>query len=1115
MLDLNGAYKAFEAKVGVQRQANPRGSVVFKVLVDGKECFNSGIMRQTDDVRTVHVPVTKAAELRLVITDAGDGTPYDMADWLDPVLIRDIDVPLEFGKSTVMDIAPFARVVTGDPERLNGCSANRVQEFHAEDVFLERDICSEKDGTYHVAPAAGGKACIGLRWLENRTPTRLSITFADMSAIPSVDKTQLQIWQGESPWQGEWKVYNVKIEQQGNQFTCAWRGIDCIKQRIKTRKIRWVFSDLTSSVAVKSLSAFYPVQFQSLDIVMQMEPDHAGGKRNIELYNAELNPEAGQQTRVWDTAQPLHLKLRLARPQMENTPTSGLLRLRWAEHISTVSLDDVLANGIVYVPAGGLYVARESNYVTLADYKQRIAQKQTILDRVKEMPDQTLAQAMEKTHNPIQDNGPMLLSLACDNFKIVSDRDASIIFSCERPGGGPAGMKTVWGKSQNQQARRFLEGGWVPIPVVTVSSEGVTYTQRAYVAPFDSSGDERPWPYICDRPIGVAEYAMENTGDGEAEAVLSLQFYDNTEGAAPIQLQENPKGVAACQNGRVLAWMDISRAMGLRAEISSGKLTLTGKIAGRSAAYCNVFIPAWKVEPAEGAALAVKDNLRQEVKAHWDKVLAGAMKIEIPDPFLQNVVKASQVHCLLAARNEDSGRHIAAWISSDRYGPLESEAHSVIRGMDFFGNTEYAEQSYDYFIQRYNAAGFLTTGYTLLGTGWHLWSLGEHFMLTQDLPWLKQRENEIARVCEWISQQRQKTRETDCTGRKVLEYGLMPPGVLADWNTFAYHFCLSAYFYAGLKASADMLVQSGHEGAASLQQDAADFREDILRCYHRMQTLTPAVGLQNGTSVTGYPSQAYLCGPVNNFFPGEDGNRSWCYDVELGASQLVPTGVLDPMEVGTTDMLNHMEDVQFLTSGLGEYPAEKSRADWFNLGGFAKVQPYYCRNAEIYALRDDIKPFIRSYFNSLASLLNTENLSLWEHFHNIAGWNKTHETGYFLYQTRTMLLTERGDALWITPLVTTEWLKDGMSIKVQDAPTRFGKVSYQINSHVKEGYIEAAIDSPTRTVPQQLVLRLRHPEGKPLQRVWLNDAPHTQFDSVKECIYVTPGSEQIRIRAEY
>ena len=180
------------------------------------------------------------------------------------------------------------------------------------------------------------------------------------------------------------------------------------------------------------------------------------------------------------------------------------------------------------------------------------------------------------------------------------------------------------------------------------------------------------------------------------------------------------------------------------------------------------------------------------------------------------------------------------------------------------------------------------------------------------------------------------------------------------------------------------------------------------------------------------------------------------------------------------------------------------------------MQPYYTRNAEIYALRDDVKPFLRSYFNSLAAMLNPEVLTLWEHFNHSGAWDKTHETGYFLHQTREMLVQERGQELWLAPLITSNWLKDGLVVSVTNAPTRFGRVSYHIASHTRDGAIEANIEPPVRSKPNAIVLRLRHPDGKALRAVTINGQPHTDFDVKKETIRITSeAAKPITIRASY
>jgi hypothetical protein len=356
------------------------------------------------------------------------------------------------------------------------------------------------------------------------------------------------------------------------------------------------------------------------------------------------------------------------------------------------------------------------------------------------------------------------------------------------------------------------------------------------------------------------------------------------------------------------------------------------------------------------------------------------------------------------------------------------------------------------------------------------------------------------------------------------EYGLMPPGVLADWNAFAYHFAMNAYYYAALREVGTALSQLPSFGSSRRKEpltgelllaQASQLRGNILRAYWRTQSQAPALALRNGTWIPHYPSQVHSPGKLADFFPGQDGGRSWCYDVEIGAHQLVPAGVFDPGDREVERILNHMEDVQFLSSGWFDYPAAMNEKDWFNLGGFSKVQPYYTRNCEVYALRDDVKPLIRSYFNTLAAMLNPEVLTFWEHFNHSGAWDKTHETGYFLHQTRTMLLTERGDQLWLAPFVTSNWLKDGMVVAVTNAPTRFGAVSYCITSHVGEGFVEAQIQPPSRTTPAALVLRLRHPDGKPIRVVTVNGKRHSRFDPLKNTVHIQSPAKEIVVQARY
>jgi len=60
-----------------------QGSVVFKLILDGKEIYNSGIMRQGDIPKSIDIDL-KGKILEMVVEDAGDGISGDNAVWIDP-----------------------------------------------------------------------------------------------------------------------------------------------------------------------------------------------------------------------------------------------------------------------------------------------------------------------------------------------------------------------------------------------------------------------------------------------------------------------------------------------------------------------------------------------------------------------------------------------------------------------------------------------------------------------------------------------------------------------------------------------------------------------------------------------------------------------------------------------------------------------------------------------------------------------------------------------------------------------------------------------------------------------------------------------------------------------
>jgi hypothetical protein len=1066
-LALDGEYEQFDAEVGLQPLTTGHGSVVYEVFVDDQKQFDSGVMRDDTPAKPVSVSLKGAQVLRLVVTDAGDGINCDCANWADARLTR----AAGFAKKPVemFDVAPFAQLVTSDPKRSDGARSARTQEYRPDDVYLQWPIESLNSPV----------KCVGLNWLERRPLRELAVVFR--SSAPATTGAELQSWVGQTAYQGEWKPVAGKIEVDGHRWRVA------LDQPITTQKIRWILPQDASSLQIDHLTALTRTSLRTTDIRLEMEPRYQMPAK-LSIYNGAFTKDPGE--------------LRLMKPNALSVQSTiagrwksqrTQLRFRFGDRGFSVLVDDILQHGPVYVPDHGIFLAPASSGMTLEKYKQQIAGKKTILQQVREMPDQTLTAAMAKLHHAAQDQSPVMLSLACDNQKLIVERNGNIDIPTNPtkvddvaldPAKGITRIGVKFGTGSNQALKRHLHLGWMPAPVIEVKESDATFTEFAMVIP-SARGSA----------MAFADFHVQS---GTPDTVpMSLSFDDTTS----IDLKNDTATIT--RGGKLFA---IAVCIGTP-EVVGHELRFTA-----DEGWIRLGIP-WEASREELTAGMTHPLI--DLQKYWEGILGRSTQVEVPDPLLMNVIRASQVHCLMAARSEDGGKLVQPWISSINYGPLESEANSVIRGMDLLGHDDFARKSFDYFISKYAPSGMLTTGYTLMGTGWHLQTLGQHYALYHDADWLKTVAPKVATACQWIDAQRRKTMQPPAQEGKTIKFGLAPPGVMADWGNYAYYFCLNGYYDAGLREAGKALNEIGFNGSSELVAESDQYARDIQRAYRETQALAPVYPLRDGTWVPAYPSQVDAPGPTNDYFPGEDGNRSWCYDVELGAHQLIPQGVLDPQSMEARWMMNHMEDVQFLQDGWFDFPSEQSQKDPITFGGFAKVQPYYCRNAEIYAMADDVKPFIRSYFNTLPTLLNTEVLSLQEHFNAAGAWNKTHETGYFLSQTRYMLVMEHGDSLWLAPFVSSNWMKDGMKVAVKNAPTRFGTVSYEIRSSIDKGFIDATVEPPTRNPPKELVIRIRHPEGRRMKAVTVDGRSVEEFDSAKETIRVPNPARRVQIHVTF
>lgn len=84
---LGGNYATFLSDIGVDDEVGDKGSVVFRVIVDGATRFDSGTMTGTSETKKIELDVSGKQELKLVVT-GGDDNVSDHADWAGARLVK-------------------------------------------------------------------------------------------------------------------------------------------------------------------------------------------------------------------------------------------------------------------------------------------------------------------------------------------------------------------------------------------------------------------------------------------------------------------------------------------------------------------------------------------------------------------------------------------------------------------------------------------------------------------------------------------------------------------------------------------------------------------------------------------------------------------------------------------------------------------------------------------------------------------------------------------------------------------------------------------------------------------------------------------------------------------
>ncbi|HPD29555.1 MAG TPA: NPCBM/NEW2 domain-containing protein [Phycisphaerae bacterium] len=86
--DVPEGFVRLAAMIGIDEAVGDRGNVIFRVLADGKEVFNSGPVTGRDAARPLLATIENARQIQLIVEFGDDIDIGDQADWAEVRLIR-------------------------------------------------------------------------------------------------------------------------------------------------------------------------------------------------------------------------------------------------------------------------------------------------------------------------------------------------------------------------------------------------------------------------------------------------------------------------------------------------------------------------------------------------------------------------------------------------------------------------------------------------------------------------------------------------------------------------------------------------------------------------------------------------------------------------------------------------------------------------------------------------------------------------------------------------------------------------------------------------------------------------------------------------------------------
>jgi len=505
----------------------------------------------------------------------------------------------------------------------------------------------------------------------------------------------------------------------------------------------------------------------------------------------------------------------------------------------------------------------------------------------------------------------------------------------------------------------------------------------------------------------------------------------------------------------------------------------------------NTIFPVWRLKPGEKRtawlirpyraydadmpALRQKDWQAEFDSARdvWRKLLGRAARLTIPDAGVAHAHYAC-LGDLFIMREPVAEGYIAGEPGTECYrAPNAYEAGILAVALDQAGYHAEAAQGYQLCLDLQEPDGNWSepkgwAHHMWGGSGFKCWTAMEHYRLTGDKEYLAKVFPRMAACSRWQEQQRARTRVLagsagvpPANNQRPLTYGLMPRGMgdagLKDGNdlygVFLPHNIWAVYADKLTVEAARIL---GHaDEAAELERFYRAALEDLLQALDRGAIQEqdyrwiPAVPGKTCGSRWGALNAAFPCGHL------PAGHELITGTIRKIESKLSPGGI--PIHTG---WLEKGMWVAITLDNLAEVHLQRDNGD-------AAVRYLYAtlnHGTPLYTWCEERGP------EPGAKECTGDRQHLWT---PVAVVRAVRDS--FVMEDDKVLHLARGTA--------RSWLAGGGPVGVQDAPSHFGRVSFEMRFDAAAKHVTGTVALPVKCTAERAVLHVRLPAGLKLRSV--------------------------------